>query len=1280
MTIASNSYAEKVFAEHPIGLWSLDEQADYVSLISKDLRNLIHSPTSWNITGATGSLLTDNSISKVIQDAVINKLNAEDGSEGQTKTILMVSPSLVDFSEVDKTKDIFTIGTYLYPYSKKVNVKIGYSCTKTATQTIETVTKDFYVDTTDSWSFISESFSTPQDFEDLKIIIEVTHVVEKANEDYSFLIHAQTIGQWSEPFNMSSLGITLEQLPLNLAVAGYGTPALAYGLQDKDGYYMSYNNSLCATNSDMPLVYGASYSTKLTPNGQGEPSLIVPGLGFMCDDGQYTDLTFETWIKIQTLATEPKRILGPVGSDDGLYVDGPFLLLKVGQYQGSHFMTEWDRPMLIAIRLSSASASLVINGDEVISLTLDPENVKFPDKVIGGKNQDLIGFYAYDDVPVINIDSVGIYPYIVPALVEKRRWVYGQAVDIKENIAGSDISTTVAIDYPFAKYSKNYIYPDIGRFEQGINENLLISNNEIKLPEYSLPEFVFSNKTGKDWYSSVKSVNSAFGPVINLRPNDSWSDTDGYILFESINLLSQDLKAFYLLVETNLIESGQTVNKECLFSIENDITGDRLIVTQTGNKTSYVFEQLTLAGEIKSEVIYSDSYHNPGDFLFVGIKFDSFIDSFGGKLSQFFGSKQSLRLYVGGTKEFENTFTGNIYRVGFTTSRNLSKISTVFTRDGIAVGYNDLEGENPNDAGKAYFGNSYIQELMPVNNANSIPVVLLKSGDVWYKPSTEEYRVYGSSSWSIATKNIPAGFWEQLADGGEEYFGNLNTSYDQILDGGGVYSILVSKVLNHIASYTLIPKILLGEYFLDIGVNGYWQDYVPLSYFGKYVAEGTNSKKFDLDFIQFNIAYPTKNKYIGGKYDTSNESVKTYVSFQDLKEKITIRPDSFENVIGAPQNGVVDAEGYLNSPNTKYEVVNDSIIYAPRGDSNLKSLAMVLHVEILSDGILEHPVKIKNIQLASQALNAFKANAIGTRYGTDIYPYRRSGEYFDYKGKSPFSIYKGSTPYLYLTSNSGIRLRGFDIEDTSRGLSIPINQGAADYYKIAAMQFSFRLDGEEFPSELTEIAEIVSVSIESQETIRRYTKLYMIADGPRKERGVIYAVDRYTGLLDNNIMFYVNGRPVKTPIINLKSWMTLGMVFNTPIGFNKNVGALRITGSILFNNIFQYQITKLDEESRTIYRKWSAVSRIDALAEHWRYWADGISKRPNVEPVDPFSWRTVLFLSSKAPPIFDGETIYQKYTGTDRVIVDSGSSLKLNNYSYLFYKDVTWKSSVSIST
>ncbi len=1227
MATTSNSYAEKVFSEHPIALWSLDEQVDYVSLLRESERDITFGFADWLYDGVS---YTDeyvlNDVPAVFPDSIINEIITDNGTIGEVKTASLLSPVIADFSDIDNTKDTFSISTYLYPFSKNIGFEIGYQYTMPGSSTAIPVLKSFSGLALDSWSFISDTFQVPQEFENLQLIFRVTYAVAETDEDYSFLLHGMTVGQWSEQFHISSLGVEPVSLPSDILTSGVGIPAAAYGLQDRDGYYMVNNNSLCATNSDIPLVYGASYSTKLTPNEAGDPSLILPGMGFMNADGQYTDLTLEMWLKIQSSTTTPKRIIGPVSSEDGLYVNKSFMILRVGNLSSSYFISEWDRPMLVAIRLSSTSASLTLNGEEVISISFNPEDVSFPDKfvTVSGveKNQDFIGFYTYLDVPCIDIDSIGIYPYLVPNIVEKRRWVYGQAVDVKENIAGSDISTTVVLDYPFANYAKNYIYPDMGRFDQGINENLVIDNNEIKLPEYGLPTIAFSNKSVDSWYSDMEYYDNVFGTTMTFKPNASWTDTEAYMVFDQLNFLDQDVKAFYGLFET----SASSTTEETLFYIHNDITNETFSITQTGATTSYKFSYLSINGEINTEVVYSDSYHTPGDFLVVGIKFDDFISTFGGKLAQFFGTKQNLKFYVGGSKEFVNTFSGNIYRIGFCTARNLLKISTVYTSSGIAVGYNALESESVADAGN--------------------------------DPENE--------------------VWDELFNAGDEYFGNLNTSFEMIVDGGGVYSVLVDKLLKHIASYTLIPKTYLDRYFLDVGVNGYWQDYVPLSYFGKYISEG-DSSKYDVDFIQFNVAYPTIEKYINGGYDTSDSIVRTYVSFQDLKEKITIRPDSFNNVIAAPQDGVIDAENYLDVADTKYEVVNDTIIYPPRGSSNIKNLAMLIHVEIVSQGIVETPVKIKSIQLASQALNQFTPNAIGTKYGTSIYPYRRSGGYFDYKGKSPFSIYKGSSPYLYLTGTSGIRLRGFQSDDTTRGLSIPINQDASPYYKVSALQMSIKFDDEVFPAVVKEIFEIASIATSGQETIRKTTKFYIVADGPNQERGVIYAIDFATGMIDDNVLFYINGREVKNPIINLKSWATLGLVFKEPVSFGNNPGALRITGPLMFNNIFQYQISKLDEEARTIFRKWSAVSQPGGEPQWWDYWASGTPFNVDDDIVDPFVWRTVLTLSSAPAPAFDGASIYEKYTGTDRIVIDSNNSFKLNNYSYKFYSDIRWDSTVTIS-
>ena len=50
MTNPSNLYAEKIYAEHPLVLWALDDKVDYIGLISEAQRNLT---TLWTPTNAT---------------------------------------------------------------------------------------------------------------------------------------------------------------------------------------------------------------------------------------------------------------------------------------------------------------------------------------------------------------------------------------------------------------------------------------------------------------------------------------------------------------------------------------------------------------------------------------------------------------------------------------------------------------------------------------------------------------------------------------------------------------------------------------------------------------------------------------------------------------------------------------------------------------------------------------------------------------------------------------------------------------------------------------------------------------------------------------------------------------------------------------------------------------------------------------------------------------------------------------------------------------------------
>ena len=1221
MSTTSNLYAEKVFAEHPIALWSMDDTADYVSIITEEERDL--SDVAWTITGGTLGTFSDSLPAPIFDGSVISRVVTPDISSG-TGTVSITSGVLGTSLSIDPTIKTLSVSTYLYPYSKFVDVEIGINYSISSVSQ-EPITKTLHVSSTEQWAFISEMFKIPTNAEDISLVFNVSY--EAPSTSYSFLIHGITYGQLSEQFNVESLGSVTDTIE-NMQIADLRSPtifdsskgvrAVAYGLQPLAGYYLTNAlNRLVATNSGMPMVYGTNNSTNLVPN-DGQPSFVFPGMGVLNLSGQYSDLTVEMWMKIQSAATEPRRVFGPISSLDGLYVNDAFLALRVGTSSGSYYVGEWDRPMLVALRLSSKTASVTINGEEVININLNSEEVFYPSKfaTISGVeyDQDWLGFYAYPDVPQINIDAIGIFPYIVPNVVEKRRWIYGQGVETPANIVGASPGSAVSIDYTVANYAKNYSYPDIGRFQQGINENLLIESNAISLPAYEKPTIKFNNKTIDEWYTDVSYLDETYGTAMSLKPNALWSDTDGYILFPSLNVLSQNTEAFYGLFESDAADE----TKQTLFYLENQITKESLEITLENTVINYMFSYTDMSGNTSSEVIYTDSYHTPGDFIFVGLDIQKFVSAFSGRLSSFFGTKQELKVYVGGSKTFSNTFSGKIYRIGFCTARNLQKISFAYTDSGIAAAYNSIDSLFTLDA-EGFVGDSLV-----------------------VTPS-----------------------WDALADGGDAYFGNLDTGFEEVYDGGSVYSILVSKLLDHIASYTLTPKMYLGKFLLDISVNGYWQDYIPLSYFAKYVDDGNEGTYLDVDFVQFNISYPEIKKFLNQTYDTSKSIVKTYVSFQYLGNNSNINIPT--NISPALKGGVVQPGADWET--VRYEVVNDTIIYPP-DNVDFNMVGLVLHIEILANGLTENPIKIRSIQLSSQALNAFIPNTVGTKYGASVVPYRKSAEYFDYKGRNPFSIYKGSTPYLYLTGTSGMRLRGLDTGTIIRGLSMPINKTRSNYYKISALQMSLRFDDETFPLEVTSIFEIEATGPEDSQSI----KFYMIADDSNAQRGKIYAIDGKTGLPQDGIMFYINGRLVKTPVINRNSWTTLGLVFNTAVDFSTNGGAVRVTGPITFNNVSHYQVTRANELSRSSYRKWSGVNSIESITQPWTYWSGDSEALP---PTTGFTWRGVLFIATIPSSPFDGTIIYEKYTGTDHIVVDSGSVLSMTAYQYQLYDNVSWRATIT---
>jgi hypothetical protein len=1230
MSTPSNLYAEKVFAEHPTGLWALDDNADYISLISEPQRNL----SNWTITGGTHQDYPQ-SIGEPFINSYVGKITATPTSN-ESASIVAISNEIMDLRDLNTYLKTFSVGGYFYSESSYIaGFEIGYQYEDTTSGDIITHLKNYDTAINNSWVFISETFDTPPDDSKIQLVFKINFIGGSETEDV-FLVNGITFGQWSEEFSSTSLGVVPIDIPSTIAIAPQkGLVARCYGLQELNAYYLSSENMLKAKNLGIPMVYGTSSLTALYAN-ESNPSLIIPGVGFLNESGKFREYTLETWLRVNSYTNEAKRIIGPIASNDGIYVDGPAIGLKIDNQYKTYYVGEWTRPMLVHLRIGKDIASLVINGQEVISLDYDRETISLPEMLNENqKDQDWIGFYAYEDVYPIEIDCVGIYPYVVATAMAKRRFVFGQGVEIPENINTSYSGTSIFVDYAFADYTANYSYPKVGSWQQAFNDNTSIINKSLSVPSGPLPEIFLSSKTEEELLLDCKLAQSSDTEnFFSFRPNTNWSSVSGYLFFKNFDFLKTPISAFYGCMRIpELSPTTQT-----LFRIEKENTNSYFAIELINNQISY---SINYDGIL--ETIYSPTVAVPGELIDVGLNIPAFVSRFGNPASEFFGSLSDLRLYVGGKKDETSTFTGKIYKIGFCTKYNFQKIRGLFNEIGVPVWNEDLF---------AIYQNNQL-----INIDGGIDT----------------------------TSMSPHGGTTDTANGA--------------ISGGGVFISDEDFLMDHVASYTLLPDEVFDTYSLTVSANAYWEDQIPLTYFAESVLDKRGDQYFDLDFIQFNIDYPIPSKTIAietdpvewtyadlaneyglpiqrtyesldnylftgyndyedlknkiakdYRYDTDGAIVKTYVTFQYTELGANQTPFYFTKTERPSRNGILNPGSDWMT--TKYEVVDNMIIYPPVG-VDFNDLSIVTHIDINVKNSETHNVSIKKLSYASQALNESDASPVGTRFGTPIYPYTKTGIYYNFKKNNPFSIYTGSSPYLYLTKTSGIQVKGQYDPIVNRGLSIPMNTSRANNFKVIAMQMAVRFDGDYFPYAPTQIFEVESKG--------SYIKFYMVANDPSGRRAKIYAIDAKTGLIQDGIGFYWNGKIVKEPVLTLQEWGFLGINFADSLDFSFFEGATRLTGPLLFNSISYYQSTNLQEVQNISERPWFRVKVLSGLGLDWDFWNIG-----------SFNWNKVLVLAETSYYGVNPSEVFKSYTGTNKLIVGDNSPLTVRDYAYSMYNDVSW--------
>ena len=531
----------------------------------------------------------------------------------------------------------------------------------------------------DEWMLISQSFN--RTVVGAKIRVRIMY---DGDFDKTFLINDLCIGQGSLEFCAQSSGQTPISLPDTIETTEtFGVVAKDYSSNENNAYYIVKDNILCSKNSSIPMAFGSLGTTVLSSNNNG-PSLIFPGFGMLNEYGKNKEYNLETFLRLNGQTSEPKRIIGPINSDDGIYVNGSFIILKINDLYKTAYIGEWFKPMLINLQYTANLTELWVNADKLISIDTTSQTLTFPSKnTEEGKDQDWIGFYSYDDFYSIEVDTVTIYPYVADQTLLKRRLLYAQGVTTAslENLTIQTSGKFVNFRYDVAGYDKNYNFPTFADWNSSqVFDNLSIVDNILYSKSYNLPATYLGSKTYSEWINDQESIQDEASNFISLKPDETYDDINGYIYFNNQNILEQTLSAIYAVVK----KPSSSVAEQRLITIYDTELGDYFKVSLTGDELSYV---LNISGVDVSETIVESI---PMDTkISVGINFDSMRQSLDTQISNFF-KKNTLAIYVGGVPQEDKTFDGKIYKVGLCNDRSASEIVSSFT-DGMADYEADLE-------------------------------------------------------------------------------------------------------------------------------------------------------------------------------------------------------------------------------------------------------------------------------------------------------------------------------------------------------------------------------------------------------------------------------------------------------------------------------------------------------------------------------------------------------------------------------------------------------------
>lgn len=1247
----SNQYAQKLFSEHPIAMWSFDDKVNYISLMTESER--LHS--AW-VAGANTTITQYSGLDKEntpFPESTVFQIDPTNPVSGTS--ISIYSSSLWSAGDI-KTNVPVSASLFIYINTNSIDY-VDFGSTSNGI-TVDVTRNYFPAIAENVWVKVSHS-----DLLYDKLYLKIYYKTGYSGSDYSYLINGISIGQFSESTSSDSLGITpIVSTGTEDVITSGALPAgskwykeSSFGIEERNGYHVIKDNELLSYNTAMPIVYGSNYLTKLkpidAPDEGTHPSFVFDGCGMFTNQGRYDTYTLEFWMRVSGSTHIPRKIVGPAisGNEDGLFICGSTVILSIGSKRASYNLGRLGDPMLFHIVYTPSSLSLLINGELVVEVFIDAKTLTMPDE-----SNQWLGFYSYDDLGPIEIDIVSVFGYAVPGAVAKRRFVWGQGVGEISLINSQYQGDGVFASFSSSNMTNSISYPDTSKWNFGDLNNLNIKRNKIVPADANAPTVFLQSHTKDEWLVDLytqnidkdydsKTVNQLVR--FNFCPNSEYLAEQNYALFSEPQKFCRNVEGLSFAIEFNNI--GQ----------------DNTDLQTVGN----FFD--SISGTAKNTIIGTSGPWANVDAAWPLLRINN---------------KQNPRTYIV-LYAIINTAVVTIKAVYFDLNVNeVTVINSYEVTDLTHVSVIRFAGDSGNSSVTSFF-----------QNLSNIEIVLGSDYNVSSDVNIHSFGFFNTRYYNQTIKTNS--LIEPLlnATTGElEWITQLD--YDSAVNSE---ALEIKDLL--FTNYTYLPKKEFGTFYEDYGIKGTWEDYIPLATLAGVVKDFEGEDAIALDSIQYNVSYPAPksidnptppatwtyadlsnyyaNLSLGFLYlgvftgystyddlrdrssswdiseminvvDTSNQFVRTFVSLQPTGSSIT-QIEQVPNRVSAIQSNSIYFQAFSDYENTLFEVFDGAILIPPRS-MKPEQLSLILGIEYAVPGILSFPVEIKSLELASFAKNRNDFTAIKDRAGKDLYPIVTNGTYYDNSAFNPFKVDKKAFPYLYLGNQSGFTPMGPKQSGWKKGLQFLVPEGTDPNFNVDNIQFWIRRD-KVFPA-----SEITFLEFEYGNSKIYFTMKSFQDDN---KRGIITAYDE-NGVKYLNGEFFQNGNLVYKPIVDIQQWSAIQFAFaDEGLSLNNNVGKITFYPGLSYNNVSYFSTRSAFGLTQINYRSWQDIEN-----QTWLYW-----KQDN----GGYTWEELLIEGTavlKAQQL--SEVVYKTYIGTSFISLDAPQPIRFGQDNVKSYSTTSWSS------